>query len=260
MAAPALVREVATILAPKNIPVMPLKGVLLQQLVYKTAAFRPMSDVDLLVPSALFPRACSALRGAGFQALAAGGDVFRRRGHILEVDLHRKLSTTIRSRLLPSDMFRRGKTDAQLFGVPVVLPSPEDLFAHLLLHMTLHWVNHGTLHHPEDLEAVPEVLALSVPSIIEHLKMVGLVPHALLIFPLIEAHQPGRIAGRLLSALSLSTAERVRAEMSLRLCARSSPSSAVRRLGGFLLAPSVPQALREAVMGRFFGRQRSSAD
>jgi len=256
-AAPALVREVAGTLASAQIPVMPLKGVLLQQLVYRTS-FRAMSDVDLLVPPSLFVRAREILRRAGFQVFGVGQDVLRRSGFILEIDLHRKLSTTTRSRLLPEDMFRRGRTDVELFGVSVVIPDGRDLFAHLLLHLTLHWITHGVLHHPEDLEAVSEALALSVPSLASHLRAVGLEPHAQLMLPLVEEQRPGRFTRSLRATLVPAPRLLARAEIARAIAARSAPGSFGRRLGGALLSPSLSEAFREAILARIYSRQRSS--
>src|SRR4051794_12798967 len=65
-AGPALVKRVAEILQKQGIPLMPLKGVLLRKLVYGEQSFRPIADVDILVPEAQFPDACRALRREGF--------------------------------------------------------------------------------------------------------------------------------------------------------------------------------------------------
>lgn len=259
-AAPALVRDVVGILEPLGIPVMPLKGVLLQPLVYRDRGFRPLTDVDLLVPPRLFVPARRALGGAGYAVSGAGEDIFRRPGHLLEVDLHRRLSTTTRSLLAPDDMFHRGRADKQLFGACVVIPSPEDLYAHLLLHLTLHWVNHGALHHPDDLELVPEVLGLSVPSVLQHLMRAGLDLHAQLMLPLLTARRPDGFSGRLRAALRLPTRRRARVAIVRELCVRSTRESITHRAGGALLAPSLTKAAREALLGRLLNRQRSSAD
>jgi Uncharacterised nucleotidyltransferase len=257
VAGPNLVRDVAAVLASEHIPIMPLKGVLLQAIVYKTS-FRPMADVDLLVPPDSFERARSALRRAGFEVLGIGRDIFRRPGSILEVDLHRNLSMPSRSRLSAEDMFLRGRSDVDLFGVPVVVPDARDLYAHLLLHLTLDWLIRGGLHHPQDFEAVPDALGLSVSSVAEHLRTVGLEPHAYLMLPLLEPLNPGGFTGRLREALSLSGALRARAELVSRLCAHSRAGSWARRAAGALLAPSLTKAIPEAILRRVLDRQRSA--
>ena len=257
VAGPNLVRDVAAVLASEHIPIMPLKGVLLQAIVYRTS-FRPMADVDLLVPPDSFERARSALRRAGFEVLGVGRDIFRRPGSILEVDLHRKLSMPSRSRLSAEDMFLRGRSDVDLFGVPVMVPDARDLYAHLLLHLTLDWLIRGGLHHPEDFEIVPKALGLSVAAVVEHLRTVGMEPHAHLMLPLLEALSPGGFAGRLRAALTLPAALRARAELARQVCARSGAGSMARRAAGVLLAPSLTKAIPEAVLRRVLDRQRSS--
>jgi len=252
------VREIATILAPHGIVMMPLKGVLLQRLIYKTSACRPIGDVDILVHQSAFSRACAAIEAAGYTAFGVGRDIFRRPNQILEVDLHHRLSTTIRSRLSGSDMLRRGRLDADLFGARVIIPSPLDLYAHLLLHLTLDWVNHGRLHHPEDLEAVPESLAITVPSLVRHLAVLGLDLHAGLMLPLVEAHRPGGITRKVLDCLRLTESKRMVVAASRKLCQGAAPGSVARRVGGLMLAPSWVEAGREAVLRRLFDRQRSS--
>jgi hypothetical protein len=142
-AGPALVKRAADVLAVRGIPVMPLKGVLLQRLVYRDRSFRPIIDVDLLVPDDRFFEACSLLREAGFTKASwelGRWQVTLRNpdGPPLGIDLHRRITRTVRSRLTEADLFARGRPDAQMFGGPVILPSPDDLLAHLLLHATLH--------------------------------------------------------------------------------------------------------------------------
>ena len=94
-------------------------------------------------------------------------------------------------------MFQRAVIDTRLFGAPVVLPCPEDLFAHLLLHATLHWINLGKLHRPDDFEAVARPLALdSRPMCVAHLERQGMLPHAALMLPLIAEHARGGFVDR----------------------------------------------------------------
>jgi hypothetical protein len=152
-AGPALVVEAAEILGARGISVMPLKGVLLQRLVYDPTRFRPIVDVDVLVPEARFGEAYEALRSAGFseERWEPGGwqvSLKRPNGILLGIDLHHRLSRTVRSRLTGDGLFQRGTRDEELFGIAVTLPSHEDLLAHLLLHATLHWIRYGRLHRP----------------------------------------------------------------------------------------------------------------
>jgi hypothetical protein len=253
-AAPALVREVGGILAVRGIAIMPLKGALLQRLVYGTRSFRAVSDVDVLVPPARFGDARAALRAAGFtveRAEPGGWEVaLRRPGALLEVDLHRRLSSTVRSALRPDDLFRRGSRDTALFGVPILVPDGRDLYAHLVLHLALNWLASGRLHHPEDFEAAPAALALSPDGVARHLGEVGLRRHALLVLPLIASATAGPFTSLLIDALGSTREERLIVDLVRRACARAAPGSLPRRIAGFCLAPSWTEAARDAIEKR----------
>ncbi len=260
-AGPQLVTTVAMTLAPNGISVMPLKGVLLQKLVYdNTKSFRPIGDVDLLVPAERFFEALGLLRARGFtDECWERGEwqvTLKKPGGLpLGIDLHRRLTRTSRARLDPEAMFARGASDTRLFGAPVVLPSSEDLFAHLLLHATLHWINLGTLHRPEDFEALAEARAMNAARCARHLQDQGMVAHASLMLPLIAAEVGG---GSFLSALIrlLAPGPRERAIIGvLRALTRQFPAGTPgRRLAGLALAPSISRALLDALRDRALTR------
>lgn len=256
-AGPALVKRVAEVLYRRRIPVMPVKGVLLQKLVYGEQSFRPIADVDILVPEPQFGAALAALRDTGFtqERWELGGWQVTLRdpaGPPLGVDLHRRLTRTSRSRLSVAGMFQRGKMDAQLFGAPVILPSAEDLFAHLLLHGTLHWLNLGRLHRPQDFEAVGHELAIDVARCARHLTDQGLLPHACLMLPLITRDAGGAFVEMLASRLPLAPPRTRAATWMVRaLAARyPRPGHPARRLAGLALAPSLSGAIATAIRDR----------
>jgi hypothetical protein len=259
-AGPALVKRVAEVLQRRRIPIMPLKGVLLQKLVYREDSFRPIADVDVLVPEAQFFDARAELREAGFtnERWEEGRwqvTLKNPSGPPLGIDLHRHLTRTSRARLTSAGMFQRGTTDTQLFGAPVVLPCAEDLFAHLLLHAALHWVNLGKLHRPRDFEAVAGALSLDADRCTKHLTDQGLLTHALLMVPLIAAaEEGGSFVRRLASCLPLAPRVRAAAWLARALTARCPPGQTTRRLAGLVLAPSLSNALFSAVRDRLGSR------
>jgi Uncharacterised nucleotidyltransferase len=131
-----VVRHVAELFARAKIPLLPLKGVWLQALVYTPQEPRAISDVDLLVHEAAFDAAVQELERAGFE---------RRSGNISEiclshpefglaVDLHKRLFTRGAFRLPTADVFARSRRDSTAFGVELCLPDPRDVFAHLIGH------------------------------------------------------------------------------------------------------------------------------
>ncbi len=254
-AGPTLVKHVAEILGQRGIPVMPLKGVLLQKLVYGDRSFRPIVDVDLLVPEARFFEACALLGANGFtdQQWPPGEwqvTLKNPRGMPLGIDLHRRLARTSRTRLTPAAMFARGARDTRLFGAPVVLPSNEDLLAHLLLHATLHWINRGTLHRPGDFEALASVRVMDAGRCAQHLRDQGMNAHALLLLPMIAAEVEGPFIPALLRQLEPDARARIVGGLVRALTRRFPPGAPGRRLAGLALAPSIAGALLGALRDR----------
>jgi len=254
-AGPALVKQAAEALQPREIPLMPLKGVLLQRLVYRDGPFRPITDVDLLVPERRFYEALAVLQAEGFSEVhwqrgRWQATLIRTSGPRLGIDLHRRLTRTDRASLTSADLFRRGFIDTKLFAAPVVIPCPEDLFAHLLLHATLHWLKRGRLHHPGDFEAVADRLALDVSACAAHLERHGLLPHALLMLPLIARAAGGPFIERLLLRVPRAPRTRARVWAAQAITARFDVGRPGRRLAGLALAPSLTAALISAARDR----------
>lgn len=258
-AGPALVVEVAGILARRRIPVMPLKGVLLQKLVYDPARFRPIVDVDLLVPEARFDEAYEALRWAGFSSERwEPGEwqvsLKRPGGAPLGIDLHRRLTRTVRSRLTGDGLFQRGTSNATLFGVAVTVPCPEDLLAHLLLHGTLHWIRYGRLHRPEDFPAVTQELGIDPDQCARHLKNQGLAPHALVLLPMVLDTADAFLSVD--ASLPSDRRDRRAARTIQAICDRFEPNHPMRRLAGIALAPSLWRAAMSAARDRLSHNRR----
>lgn len=128
-------RDAAELLGAKGIPLMPLKGVLFQQLLYRDPADRLLSDVDVLVPQRRFADAISTLLRGGFEPEKAGRSLIEvalrsRKG--LSIDLHQRLFSPGRYSLSTSALFRRATVDTEWLGVPLHLPDPHDVAAHLI--------------------------------------------------------------------------------------------------------------------------------
>lgn len=132
----AVLSQAAELLAPHGILLMPLKGIWLQRLVYPDPALRPITDVDVLVPEARYTETLARLRDAGWSL--RGSNVsetsYRAPGLPLPLDVHRRLFGRAAFRLPTEGLFARSRPDAELFGAPVALPDPLDVFAHLIGH------------------------------------------------------------------------------------------------------------------------------
>jgi hypothetical protein len=263
-AGPILLREVAGVFRGHDIPIMPLKGVLLQQLVYGVKSFRPISDVDILVPSRRFFESHQLLRAAGFSVEHWEPDDWqvalrKPEGPPIDIDLHRSLTRTPRSRLTGDDLFARGTVNSSLFGVEVVLPSANDLFAHLLLHATLHWIHVGRLHRPEDFRAVARSLSIDPRQCARHLNELALTPHALLLLPhLQETETP--FFSILSNELNPSPGARATAMIVQQICGHFGARHPARRMAGLTLAPSIPRALGGALLRGMSARHRARGD
>jgi hypothetical protein len=155
-------------------------------------------------------------------------------------------------------MFDRGSTNTDLFGARVVLPCADDLFAHLLLHAALHFINLGELHRPQDFVAVADALSMDAGRCAKHLAAHGLLPHALVVLPMILKKDGGPFIQDLLNALMIGLGARpwlkARTRAATRtievVCSRFPPGRQARRLAGLALAPSLPAALASAARDR----------
>lgn len=155
---------------------MPLKGVLLQHVVYQDPADRVLSDADLLVPPGRFHDALGALRLAGHRIDAEGRAGASTRGPRarLEVDVHRRPFSPGLFALSADQMFARGTLEERLFGCVVVLPHAHDLYAHLVGNFTKG--RHGARHEDQlrDFSAVASRFGLVPHAVARHLERHGL--------------------------------------------------------------------------------------
>jgi hypothetical protein len=135
IAAKEILRIAATALGGQGIAVMPLEGVLFQQLLYPDPTERALSDVDVLVPTADFPRAIAVLCAEGFKPVSVGRsfiEVSLASPRGLAVDLHRRLFCRARYSLSTAAVFERATRDERLLGVPIYIAHPHDTAAHLI--------------------------------------------------------------------------------------------------------------------------------
>ena len=162
----ARLRQIVGELHQAGIEVIPLKGAILQSLLYRDNGLRAMNDIDILVRPADFLRAAELLLETGLQlsphtkwpvealsdfpASELPGELTFYDGHGFGFDLHRSLMPTnwfsgiyrvdmdeVWSRSLLLSEAQQASVLTGL-GLWKRLLSPYDIFAHLCLHLGLH--------------------------------------------------------------------------------------------------------------------------
>jgi hypothetical protein len=172
-----VLRDAALLLGAASIPLMPLKGAFFQLFLYPDPAVRVISDLDLLVPEPRFERAVEVLLGAGFHAVKAGrsfveATLLSPRG--FPIDLHRRLFSGGRYRMVTAEVFQRASEDSELIGVPLKLAHPLDTAAHLVGKFASDHVQLDALQRIEELALVAHYYELEPELLAEHLIDLGM--------------------------------------------------------------------------------------
>jgi hypothetical protein len=123
----------ATALWERGVDVMPLGEALLQAMVEEVPWQRQVSTLDLLVPEQHYRRALDLLHERGFEAQASDptGTLLTTHGVPFPICLRHALKGGTDS-FDASALLLHGTADALLFGAPVLLPDPLDLYAYLV--------------------------------------------------------------------------------------------------------------------------------
>lgn len=135
-----------------GVPLMVLKGAVLQVRLYDRPDQRAMCDLDLMVRPTDLPRAVEIMRDAGYtrsqvlmrddffprfyyEAEFTGGDIFP-----ITIDLHVRPFRTLRyTRLVPDDALWANAAPLWLGPVSALAPDHTGM----VLHMAVHWAIHG---------------------------------------------------------------------------------------------------------------------
>jgi hypothetical protein len=228
---------------------MPLKGVLLQQIVYPDPAERLLSDADVLVPHRRFDDAVGALRAAGHRIDPEGRAGVATKGPSarLEVDLHRRLFSPGLYRLSGRHMFARGRIDERVFDGVVVIPDPLDLYAHLVGNFAKG--RHVAEDTPQlrDFSAVASRFGLCARAVARHLEMHGLARAAR--YSLGTAADSGDdFARHVLDALRADPLGRLSADAARRLTGRLGSGATPSLVAPHLVNRSLPRGAVSAVV------------
>jgi hypothetical protein len=136
--------KVLAVLNQEGIPVIPLKGAFLAEVVYGDTGLRPMTDVDLLVRQADLAKTDKALLALGYRRSA--GEVgsatehvppYRKKGWA-SIEMHFNIAgPPVADRIDLDGLWGRTRRRS-LAGIGILELSPEDLLLHLCLHAAIH--------------------------------------------------------------------------------------------------------------------------
>jgi hypothetical protein len=228
---------------------MPLKGVLLQHVVYQDPAERVLSDADLLVPPGRFDEAIAALRAAGHRVAPEGraGAATKGPRARLEVDVHRRLFSPGLYALSADHLFARGTLEPRLFDAVVVLPHALDLYAHLVGNFAKG--RHGAGDGPQlrDFSAVASRFALAAGSVARHLEKHGLARAAR--YTLAHAAQSGDpFAAKVLARLRTDPVGAASAAAARELTKRFGGGATVSLIAPHLVNRNLPRGAVSALV------------
>jgi hypothetical protein len=201
----AVLFEAARVLGEVGIPVMPLKGIWLQQFVYADALERAITDVDVLVPEQRYRAARGALEAHGWKlgSYNVSESTYSAPELPLPLDLHARLFTRGTFRMPTSELFERAHHDQRSFGVPVFCPDARDVLAHAVGHALKNgsaWFGEG--HDVRDIPRIAKVFALSPQLCAAHLERTGLARAARFVLPLMAAGEDARFGAEVVAALA----------------------------------------------------------
>jgi hypothetical protein len=199
-----VLQKCVAVLDPLGIPVVPLKGLWLQQFVYREGGARLITDVDVLVPRSGYLQARAALARAGWRLNFedVSESAYAAPGMPLAIDLHVDLYTRAAFRTSLDAIFARATPDTAAFDCPVLLPDPLDVLSHLVGHALkggTAWAGEG--NELSDIPRLAERFELSPEQCAVRLADNGLARAARFVLPLTAAHDSQRFGARTLACL-----------------------------------------------------------
>ena len=150
-----------------DVPAIALKGAYLADAVYRDAALRPMSDIDLLVRVQDIAKASEALVSLGYRAAGKPSphaihlDPFTRPGHV-DIEIHYHIVDPAQMKEVDVDGLWRRAQDVRVGDCNMRTLSREDLFLQLCLHMAVYHGFNATLCQLYDIRQSAEFFAESL--------------------------------------------------------------------------------------------------
>jgi hypothetical protein len=243
----AVLDEAAKLFLAAGIPVMPLKGMWLQQVVYASVYERRMSDLDLLVPENRYKDAGDVLRAAGWRCSSwnTWEATFCSPRYALPIDLHCELFPAGSFNMPTADLFRRGRRDREMFGVELVLPNPLDVFAHLVGHFAKCQI--ARVLEPKlgpELAKLATTFQLEPDALARHLEMCGMARAARYALVVAARSDSSQFCQRVADALKLDRASDLTVNLLIRGRNVLTRYWLLDTLRGFALEPSWFQSAR----------------
>ena len=246
MLATELVGDVARRLAGSGIRVMPVKGALLQHWLYADPSERPLTDVDLLVRPEDFGEAVERLEAAGYWRTrhgSVGGSVMQTPLG-LALDLHSQLFDQARYRMPTQDLFRRGTEDCVLYGASVQIPSPLDVYAHLIGKFGSDHLDAGSTARLDEIARMATRIDASPKTVARHLRHCGMRRVSRYVLPLAHRTTGDAFSLTVYDCLAPDPVGQGIVAIANPLLARASASSRVGALVAHLLNESLPRGVR----------------
>jgi len=168
-------RFVGTCLNRCGVRPMPLKGALLQKIVYGPGT-RSSVDLDLLVHPRDVPKVRYALMRAGFtrESHYQVTEEYIHKRFPIPLDLHWAVFPEGLFNLSTDSLFMRSSANHTLFGFDACIPQALDLFAHLIGHFVKSRMSTPHLKHLNDFVHVAKALHLDAFKTASHLEECGL--------------------------------------------------------------------------------------
>jgi hypothetical protein len=249
LAATALVGDVAQRLAGPGIPVMPLKGVLLQHWLYDEPTERPLTDVDLLVHPADLASAVERLEASRYRRTphhTVGGCVMETPLG-LALDLHSQLFDRARYRMPTADLFARSSEDQALYGASVRLPSPLDVYAHLIGKFGSDHLDARSTARLDEIARMATRLDVSPKTVVRHLLHCGMRRVSRYVLPLVYRTTTDTFALQVHDGLPPDPIGCAIVALAGPVLARASSSSHAGAVTAHLLNQSLPRGLHSGL-------------
>jgi hypothetical protein len=244
-----LVRDVAERLEGPGIDVMPIKGALLQHWLHDDPAGRAMTDVDMLVrPDHAEEARCTLERG-GYRTIdrSSIGAFVMRTPFELALDLHIQLFDRARYDLPTEDVFARSSPDRALFGAPVRLPSPLDVYAHLIGKFGSDHLHGGSTERLDDIARMHARIGESPEVVARHLVDCGMRRVARYVLSSVCERAEEPFAAKVLTRLPPDPIGEAVVAIARPILASAQPSSGIGAVMAHLLNDSLPRGLRSGI-------------